>query len=160
MIKSSNRDPPQLSAVLKVYNHGFQTIKWAGIQRNTNQPAKPPLYIAKKAFCFHNFSMGKTKSMTIKPWTLPHMLLWTNTAFKHPFICLYALQENVVFLTQKTTAPNTCEVSFVVSSSVQYAVFIVTLNILKPQFDIKLLHMSNSNFYVTYATINTKYSTL
>lgn len=66
----------------------------------------------------------------------------------------------MVFLTQKATAPNTCEVSFVVSSSVQYAVFIVTYNMLKPQFDIKLLHMSNSNFNVTYATINTKYSTL
>lgn len=49
MIKSSNRDPPQLSAVLKVHNHGSQTINWAGIGRNTNQPAKPPLYIAKKA---------------------------------------------------------------------------------------------------------------
>jgi hypothetical protein len=67
VIKSSNRDPPQLSAVLKVHNHGSQTIKWAGKGRNTNQPAKPPLYIAKKAFCFHNFSMGKTKSTTIKP---------------------------------------------------------------------------------------------
>jgi hypothetical protein len=67
VIKSSNRHPPQLSALLKVHNHGFQTIKWAGIGRNTNQPAKPPLYIAKKAFCFHNYSMVKTKSTTIIP---------------------------------------------------------------------------------------------
>jgi hypothetical protein len=67
VIKSSNRDPPQLSTVLKVHNHGSQTVKWAGIGRNTNQPANLLFYIAKKAFCFHNFSTGKTKSTTIKP---------------------------------------------------------------------------------------------
>jgi hypothetical protein len=61
VIKSSNRDPPQLSAVRKVHNHGSQTIKWAGIGRNTNQPAKPPLYIAKKGILLSQLQHRENK---------------------------------------------------------------------------------------------------